>query len=360
MKIIKYFLLLIFVILIGGIVYVALLDGQFTANGQLKIKAPRSLVFQQINHLNTWKNWATGVQIDSSSKKVTGEGASISWRQDSTATTGEIITTSVIHYATLKQKGTAQQKIGSATYQLIWNFDYDYTHDSTLVSLQIKGNLDYWAKVMHVLKGKPLQPKLQPLIKENLHRFKAYILHTMAVFSIHIDGIAQTQPKTYIYSSLATRNKPEIIAEKRKKVLKKLRDFLSKNKIKDSGAPFMLFNTIDHQHHNVIITIGIPITQPIQYTDSTNSILIGSLPAHRVIKSTLKGNYKNIAKLWEAIKVYMLKNNLQVDETAHPYEVFRLSSKASLNPADWVTQLYIPIKEETETSVFPTDIGVEP
>jgi effector-binding domain-containing protein len=69
------------------------------------------------------------------------------------------------------------------------------------------------------------------------------------------------------------------------------------------------------------------------------------MPVQRVIKTTLKGDYTNLEEAWDRAYAYLDENNLQADEDKQSFEVYRTTNETTLNPANWVTEIYIPLKD---------------
>ena len=79
-------------------------------------------------------------------------------------------------------------------------------------------------------------------------------------------------------------------------------------------------------------------------TPNDSPILCGFMPSQKVVKTTLKGDYKNLKDAWGAANAYLEENSLEKMETSKDFEVYRTDPSADPNPANWVTEIYIPIK----------------
>ena len=78
-------------------------------------------------------------------------------------------------------------------------------------------------------------------------------------------------------------------------------------------------------------------------TDGT--ILTGQIESFRAVKVILKGNHSNLKEAWEKAKAYIDKNGLEASENGPNLETYVTDSKNYPNPADWVTEIYIAIKD---------------
>ena len=60
----------------------------------------------------------------------------------------------------------------------------------------------------------------------------------------------------------------------------------------------------------------------------------------------LNGDYKNLDVAWAKGIKYIRENNLQEDTSIPSLEAYPTNPVLVPNPADWITEIYIPIKEE--------------
>ena len=84
MKILKYLLLLVLIIVIGGAIYLATLDGKYDVQRSKVIKAPVEVVFNKVNDYKTWQSWSPWLWKDPTTKLTfgnvtSGNGANYSW-----------------------------------------------------------------------------------------------------------------------------------------------------------------------------------------------------------------------------------------------------------------------------------------
>lgn len=344
MKLVKYLFLLIFIITAGTATYIALIDASFVLDKKIKIKSPQELVFNQVNHLKNWKNWAdtTDYKIDSFFDTQTNDaGARVEWEESESGISGELTHKKVEKLSKITQKAVVQQNYGTANYLLTWAFEKE--KDTTIVSLKIEGELDYKGKIGTLLSGKKLSQEIEDRTQKSLEQLESIIKNKMGKYSIEIDGTQQTLGFYYIFKTIAAQNNPEVLAEKRNEAAKELHQFLKNRGIRASGDLFMLYNEIDQENNSVIVSFSLPIKERLKIIDKKSEILLGLFPGREVLKGTLKGDYKNISKLWEATQSYMRKNNYVEDKKSWPYETFIKTNEDYENPAKEETELYIPI-----------------
>lgn len=351
MKFLKYLVLFLLIILLGAGAYVALLKSNFVRQKEFKINAPRELVFQEINNLRAWKNRLQIPKntLETLSENTSGEGAFLKWENDSLDFQFHLENKEVIYSSKIFQRAEATKGLAKTNYKISWSFHQNEA--DTDISVEVEIHLNYWKKLFTLFNDQALEEDLNKQT-ENLNRI---IKEKMKVYTINVDGVKTTKDQKYIFTVQALKNDPEIVYKKALEQNKNLEKFLKDFDLRADGSPFIIYNEIDRNHDNVIISFGIPVKldKDILLEDSQSGILTGSLSGKRVIKATLKGDYKNIPKLWTAVKTYMIQNHLKQDTELKPYEVFKITELETANPAEWITELFIPIKDEEENNNLP-------
>lgn len=340
---------MIIIVLAGGAAYIALLNGEYDLEENMSIWAPKELVFGRVNNLTSWEEWFFSkdkYHHYTISENPVGENAWFSWTEDSLKTEGKLTATKVIHSSLIEQKAYHQKKIGQIDYQITWNFHSK--EDSTYIDLKVKRKLDFLSKAVQLIKGKPNENTLKSLTDKRLKSLKTKIVNDMAVYSVHVDGIMNTPPTPYIFSTQAARNIPENLIEKHLHSVESLKKFAKTNEIELSGQEFILFNQIDEERQSVIISSCIPVAREVQITDPASNILSGMIEEQMVLKSTLRGHYRNMPELWDKARIYLKENKLRQNHLLSVREVFKITMADSHNPAEWITELYIPIENITE------------
>jgi predicted transcriptional regulator YdeE len=93
----------------------------------------------------------------------------------------------------------------------------------------------------------------------------------------------------------------------------------------------------------VIFSTCVPTTSRVITTSS--DILTGQLEPFRAVKGTLKGDYSNLQEAWDKVTAYIPEHGFEANENGPNLEVYVTDPMNNPNPADWVTEIYIAIKE---------------
>ena len=347
MKIIKYLFFLILIAIIAGAIYIATKDGDYQVEESINIAAPTSVVYNEVNNYRNWEAWGpwmddTDDLIINYGANTTGEGGSYSWKSEKMGD-GKMITTKAIPDASIDQDLTFISPYGESTSQIYWNFEE--VEDSTLVTWGIKGSQSFMEKLAFTFQDQSFSEMMKPMLEEGLQKLKKVTENKMNAYSINVDGITQHGGGFYMYTTTASK-----ISQVRVKMHQMFTDvsrYMEDNNISQSGDPFVLYNQWDKQNNSAIYSVGI-FTPSLVITPAESSVLNGMMPVQKVVKTTLKGDYKYLQKAWDEAYKYIADNNLQPSEDQPVFEVYKVSAEETENPAQWVTEIYIPLVQAEE------------
>jgi len=342
MKIIKYLFFLILIAIIAGAIYIATKDGNYQVEDSINIAAPTSVVYNEVNDFRNWENWgpwmddADDLILDYGSK-TSGEGGSYSWKSEDMGD-GNIITTKAIPNNSIEQELNFKSTYGESTSDVYWKFED--AEDGTLVTWGIKGSQSFMEKLGFAFKDESFSNMLKPMLAEGLDKLKKVTEDKMNAYSINVDGITQHGGGFYMYTTTASK-----VSQVRVKMPQMFTDvslYMKQNNITESGNPFVLYNQWDKQNNSAIYSVGI-FTPSLVITPAESSILNGMLPVQKVVKTTLKGDYKYMQRAWDKAYQYISDNNLQPSEDQAVFEVYKVSAAQTQNPSLWITEIYIPL-----------------
>ena len=345
MKILKYLFFLLLIFIIGASIYIATKDGEFQVEQQQVLAAPQEVVFNQVNDYTTWNDWEpwsreTDDMIINYGDKTKGEGASYSWKSENMGE-GEITTIKANPYTSIDQKITFATPFGDSTSDIYWEFEKK--GDSTLVTWGMKGEQSFMEKAAFTFQDESLSEMMLPMFKQGLENLQAKITEEMGAYSINIDGITQHGGGYYMY--MTTASKISQVSERMANMISEVDSYMNNNNIEKVGNPFVLYNQWNEDQGTAIYSAAY-FTPSEVVTPAESSILNGYMPNQRTLKTTLKGDYKNLKEAWDSAYAYLQKNGLREDENSQPFEVYVNDQEDNPNPAEWITQIYIPITQE--------------
>jgi effector-binding domain-containing protein len=345
MKIIKYLFFLILIGLIAGSIYIATKDGNYQIEESTTINAPLPVVFNEVNNFKNWEAW--GPWMDDSddlilaySDTTIGEGASYSWKSEKMGD-GSISTTKAIPDSTIEQEITIVSKYGETKSDGYWKFDK--IEEGTKVTWGIKGRQSFMEKMAFAFTDSSYTQMMRPMISEGLEKLKLVTLDKMESYSINVDGVTQFGGGFYMYTT--TASKISQIQFKMREMFTEVSRYMENNNISVQGDPFVIYNDWDEQNNNAIYSAG-RFTPSLVITPAESPVLNGMMPVQKVVKTSLKGDYKNLKEAWDEAYNYLEKNNLQATPDSHPFEVYKTNPEITLNPAKWITEIYIPVSDK--------------
>ncbi len=353
MKILKYLFFLLLIVIIAGSIYVATKDGDYVIEETAIIEAPLPVVYSEVNNYRNWESWAPWIvneedAVPNYSENPKGEGAEFSWTGDDIGD-GTLVTTKTIPDSSIEQSAVLNPTFAETEGEMYWRFEE--VEQGTKVTWGIKGNQSFREKLAYTFNNNSLANVLRPRLSEGLENLKESTLKKMSVYSINVAGETTHGGGFYMYTTTAT--KISQIPEKMGDMFTTVSRYMENNNISKQGDPFILYNDWDEQNNSAIYSAGY-FTPSLVITPENSQVLNGMMPVQRVVKTTLKGDYKNLKEAWDRTYQYIQENNLMVDETRQPFEVYNTFNEEVQNPANFVTEIYIPVTDETvqETPVI--------
>lgn len=347
MKILKYLFFLLLIVIIAGAIYVATKDGNFQVEESTVVNAPTSVVFNEVNNFKNWEQWGPWMDdaddiIVNYSENTIGENAGFSWKSNEMGD-GSMKNSKVIPDSKIEQVLIFKSSYGESTNDVYWNFEE--VEEGTKVTWGIIGKQSFMEKLAFTFMDKSFPEMIRPMYQEGLERLKEVVVEKMGTYTINVDGVTTHGGGFYMYSTTATNTSQ--IQIKTQQMLADVSLYMEENNISKMGNPFVLYNKWDEQNNTAIYSTGF-FTPSLVITPTESTVLNGMMPVQKVIKTTLKGDYKNLKEAWEAAYKYSNKNNLPVNTDSPAFEVYSIGPDKTMNPANLVTEIYIPLLEVQE------------
>lgn len=339
MKFLKFLLFLVLIVLIGGAIYFATQDGTYQIEESTVIEAPKSVVYDIANDYKTWENWGPWKAEDPTmvwtySDKTSGEGASYSWQGEYD---GSMTTTKAVPHTTLEQDLTIVTPGGERYPKVYWNFE-DTENGGTKATWGMTGEHTIMDKAYFAFSGMDFEAEQREMYTKGLSGLKKMAEEAITAYEINVDGLAEHGGGFYLYRT--TSANAASISQTMGENYGGIMAFMNSNNIKQSGMPFTIYNQM-LENGAVIMTNAIPVKEKIVVAGETN-VLSGFMPRTAALKVTLRGDYKNLDKAWaKAYEAVAEKGHEQSDQP--PFEIYTNDPGEFPNPADWVTEIYVPI-----------------
>jgi effector-binding domain-containing protein len=339
MKILKYILLLLLILVIGFSIYIAVQPNAFDVTRTKTIKAPQSVVYNNVIDFKNWEPWNSWKEenpetIITLPEQTKGIGGSYTWEDEDGVGSMKTIDT--------KPNSSISQEMqfgdfpkSNVTWDLKSNQD-----GSTEVTWNIKGeNLPFMFKMFSTLMG-GMEKQIGPHFERGLVKLDSVLQAEMKVYSINVDGVTQHSGGYYLYNT--TSCKFSEFEKNMKEMLPKVGAYAMTNNITMAGPPFILYHKWDEENDAVIFSCCVPTNS--KMISNEPGILTGQLKSFRTVKTVLKGNYDNLKETWETAMKYIADNNLEMIEAGPMLETYITDPMNQPNPSEWITEIYVAVK----------------
>lgn len=339
MKAPKYILLLLLIFIIGFSIYVAVQPNEYSFNRSRTINAPATLLFQKVNDFKEWPSFSPWMEQDPDANLIygditAGEGANYSWN-------GEILGEGKMTTNAVEVNKSINQLIEftapfEAKSKINWTFEP--TESGTKVTWAMEGKQDFVSKLFTTLMGS-IESETGPNFERGLFKLDSLITEDMARYEIKINGLVEYGGTFYLYRT--TNANSTNISTKMGENFGAVMQFMGSKGIVPKGMPLTVYNSMNEE--NVIMSNGLPINESYTIPEGSD-ISLGYIPKTKALKTTLMGNYTNLTKAWEATMTHLAEDGL-IKSELYPFEVYTNDPGDFPNPADWKTEIYVPIKE---------------
>ncbi len=341
MKLLKFLFFLILIVVIGGAIYFGTQDGTYQIESTRTINAPREVIYDIVNDYKTWEEWGPWKEEDPTmvfnyADKTSGEGASYSWQGEMD---GKMTTVEAVPNISLKQDMTISTPAGDRDSEVYWTFESTPKLE-TIVTWGIEGEHTLLDKVYFAFSGMDFRGQMEEMYEKGLDGLERAAREAIATYSINLDGITQYSGGFYLYrtTSAKAQSVPEIMAQN----YNGISSFMDQNNIAITGMPFTIYNET-FENGDVIMTNALPVREKIIVAGDAN-VFSGYMPTITAVKTTVRGNYTNLGEAWGKTMQYVQDQGYSLSKEK-PFEVYVTDPADYPNPADWITEIYVPIED---------------
>lgn len=340
MKAFKYISFLLLIAIIGTAIYIAVQPNSFEVTRTRTIKAPASVIYNNVIDLKNWEAWSSWVESDSNIKITLAEqtkGVNGSYKWEDKDGVGTIKTVETEENTSIKQE---MQFEDFPVSEVNWNFKAN-KDGSTDATWTISGkDLPFGFKAYAAFTGS-MEKQIAPHYERSLEKLDSIVTNSMKIFNVKINGVTEYGGGFFMYktTSATGANISQVMGRQYGEIM----GYMMQNNITANGMPFTIYNDIMAEDGSINMSNAIPIRDKVN-VPRDSEILCGFIPKTRVLKTTLKGNYHNLTTAWKETMTHLAENNL-VQSDIKPFEIYTNDPGNFPNPADWTTEIYIPIEE---------------
>lgn len=340
MKAVKYFLFIILILVIGISIYVAVQPNSFEIKRSRTINAPVEVIYSNVIDFKNWETWSSWVERDPEtvitlSKQTEGVGGSYSWIDSKGSGSMKTLET--------ESPNSITQELQFDDYkpsEINWNFEPTDDGKTIITWKMNSNNIPFMLKASALISG-GFDGMIGPDFERSLEKLDSVIIASMKVYSVTIQGVTNHGGGYYIYNT--TSCKMDDLKTNMHEMMSRIGNYTTKNKIPMAGSPFVNYHKWDNENNAVMFSCCIPTTAQVITTES--DILTGQLEPFKAIRTTLHGDYDNLKEAWETTFEYIETNNMKPAEYGPMLEVYLTDPETTPNPANWITEIYIALKE---------------
>lgn len=340
MKFLKYIVFLLLILLIFLSIYIALQPSEFSVTRTRNIQAPAAVIYDNVKDFKNWEAWSSWVEEKPDTKitlpeKTEGVGSYYTWEEDDDGV-GTMKTIAAVANKSLSQ----EMQFGDfPKSDVAWDLKPN-DDGTTEVTWNIAGkDLPFKFKAFSALMG-GMEKQIGPHFERGLELLDSIVVNSMKAFDVKVDGITEYGGGFYMYKTTAAT--PENISQVMGKQYGEILSFMAQNNIKQTAMPFTIYDNPD-ANGNVVMSNAIPVLNRVPAKRGSD-VLCGYIPKTKALKTILKGNYTNLGAAWEKAMTHLAENNL-TQSNIKPFEIYQSDPGNVPNPANWITEIYIPIKE---------------
>lgn len=341
MKAVKYIFFLLLIAIIALAIFIAVQPNEFKVSRTRTIQAPAAVIYDNVSDFKNWEAWSSWAEKDPDmtitlAEQTKGIGGSYSWEDEDGIGTMKTIA--------LKANESITQEMQYAEFpssDVSWAFNQN-ADGSTDVTWDISGkDLPFGFKAFTAFMG-GMEKQIGPEYERSLEKLDSIVINSMKAYKITVNGITEYGGGFYMYKTTAATGAN--ISQIMDKQYGEIMGYMAKNNIISTGMPFTIYDDVASKDGNIIMSNAIPVRNKVE-VEKESQVLCGYTPKTKALKVTLNGNYTNLPKAWEAAMEHIKKNNIKQSTEIKPFEIYTNDPMVVPNPANWVTEVYIPIED---------------
>lgn len=346
MKIIKYVLLLVVVIIIGAIVYTLLQPDSYDVKSSKTIKAPANVIFNNVNDYKNWKEWGPWLEEDPTIKETyaeqtSGIGGAYSWTSKDGP--GNMKTVALKEYTSIDQKIQFSDYEPSDVY---WTFEE--TEEGTKVTWGMKAEkTPFVFKLAAVMNG-GMGNMLGPMLSKGLDNLDTVMQEHMKNNpptpepSFSLGGVMNIKQDAQQF--IGYKHTSKIDHDQMTKLfmesMPKAGMHAAAHKLEHADyTPGAVYTKWDEENNEAEFYIGLVVRKDIPLAEGMEKL---TLPEGQNVMIAKYGPYgTGDQQAHEAIDLYLLENGLK--QNGAIWELY-VNDPETVKPEDIETEIHYPVK----------------
>jgi len=325
------------IIVIAFSIFIATKPSSYDVKRTKLIKAPVSVVFNTVDDYKTWIDWGPWKANDSTivpsyPEKTTGVGGGYSWTSKNDGP-GRMETLALTEYTSIDQKIYFDKRDESDVY---WQFEQ--SENGTDVTWGMKGDLGFMGKAYFYFMG-GTEKIFGKMFDDGLTNLEDYIQTILDKHIITKNGIVEYGGGYFIH--LTTECAFDEMDAKLDEMLPTVLIYALQKNYPRAGDIFTLYHKYDEENKIVNFSSCVPVKERV---NPEGDIALAFMEPGRYHKTTLQGAYKFSDEAWKKAFEFAKADGFTIMEKGKPFEVYTKGHTDSPNPADWITEIYLPVE----------------
>ena len=339
MKLLKFILLTLMLLLVIGALYLGSLDGKYDVKRSMVVQAPPEVVFSELNDYRNWEEWGPWYEEDSTiavtyGEKTSGVGASYTWT--GADGNGRMRTLKLEEPTNIDQEIYFETPFGEMRSDILWNVES--VDQGTRLTWEISGEMPFFMRYM----ASGMEEQMGPMEERGLELFAENLEYKLSKYSIEAPGVVDRSSTFYLYLTASSRI--DNMGRKYEELQSVLDEYLEKSGIRSSGYPFTIYHEYEEENGTTMFSVGYPVPERVM-TGKDTDVLVGFLERGSFFKTILHGNYDYLEEAWQyALTEAGALKDYEPMEDGEPLELYVESPATNPDPSKWITEIYIPVQ----------------
>src|SRR5699024_5011518 len=307
------------------------------------LNAPNEMVYDVFKNWEHWQSWHKR-WTDDKTTSLNSQGNNLVWASNNKLyEKGEATFTKNIPYKTLEFDADIKTNLGTMTQDNKINLT-SIGELSTEVKWESNVRLSFWQKLaVRLGKGDKYIQSESDLFVSSLLVLDTELVEKMNLHNAEVLGLTILPEQNYIHTATAS-NKDNFIATARKKI-DQLYNYSKEYGIPINGEPIVIIHKRENNNLNFLFSVALPLIDGYELNIENPEIVIGVFESRSTLKTSLKGNYKYWEKALELGTDYIKQQELESPIEEGIVLKWINYKNLPVNPAEWVTEVYIPAYE---------------
>ncbi len=318
-------------VIVGGLVYLASLDGSFRVRRSLEVDAPLDDTFAAIVDFKSWPEWSPWLMHEPDTRIEYGEdyqaeGGYYTWD-------GKVVGAGKLTHVSIRPPGRIEQQIEflrpfKSTSRVNWEFEP--IDGRTRVAWEMEGEMPFLFRFM----AKRMEPMIGHDYELGLALLQGYL--NAAAPHPRLAFVGEQALDDFHYWAIPFSGNLRRLEAARKHDIETLQAAADG----PTGLPLILYRNLDPLGAQYEAEIAIPIGERSEQSHYIRRAFHGG----RYFKMTMHGDHRFLPLAWYALSSHCQMHRIKRDKSRPDLEIYHDDPEAAVDPNEILTTLYVAIR----------------